>query len=92
MTTMTWLDRVAGSVAPAAALRRARNRSALMALTRAYEGARIGRRTEGWTVAGTSANAEIGTALLRLRDRSRDLVRNNPYASKAVQAVVGNLG
>jgi lambda family phage portal protein len=91
MTTMTWLDRVIGTVAPAAALRRARNRSALMALTRAYEGARIGRRTEGWTVAGTSANAEIGTALLRLRDRSRDLVRNNPYASKAVQAVVGNL-
>ena len=34
-------------------------------------------------VAGTSANAEIGTALARLRDRSRDLVRNNPYAAKA---------
>src|SRR5574339_432358 len=56
-----------------------------------YEGARVGRRTEGWVVAGTSANAEIGTALLRLRDRSRDLVRNNPYAAKAVQALVSNL-
>ena len=42
-------------------------------------------------VAGSSANAEIGTALSRLRDRSRDLVRNNPYAAKAVQAVVSNL-
>jgi capsid protein len=42
-------------------------------------------------VAGTSANAEIGTALSRLRDRARDLVRNNPYAAKAVQAVVSNL-
>jgi len=41
-------------------------------------GARVGRRTEGWVVAGTSANAEIGTALVRLRDRSRDLVRNTP--------------
>ncbi|MFZ1415816.1 MAG: phage portal protein, partial [Defluviicoccus sp.] len=50
-----------------------------------------GRRTEGWVVAGTSANAEIGTALVRLRDRTRDLVRNNPYAAKAVQAVVSNL-
>src|SRR5512132_4333278 len=56
-----------------------------------YEGARVGRRTEGWVAAGTSANAEIGTALSRLRDRSRDLVRNNPYAGKAVQAVVSNL-
>jgi hypothetical protein len=26
-----------------------------------------------------------------MRDRSRDLVRNNPYAAKAVQAVVSNL-
>ncbi len=42
-------------------------------------------------VAGTSANAEIGTALVRLRDRSRDLVRNNPYAAKAAHAVVSNL-
>jgi capsid protein len=42
-------------------------------------------------VAGTSANAEIGTPIARLRDRTRDLVRNNPYAAKAVQAVVSNL-
>src|SRR5512132_807009 len=63
----------------------------MAALARSYEGARVGRRTEGWVVAGTSANAEISTALLRLRDRSRDLVRNNPYGAKAVSAVVSNL-
>jgi capsid protein len=34
----------------------------------------------------TGANAEIAPALARLRDRSRDLVRNNPYAAKAVTA------
>jgi capsid protein len=88
---MNWLDRAVGYVAPATALRRARHRAAMVALARSYEGARVGRRTEGWVVAGTSANAEIGTALSRLRDRSRDLVRNNPYAAKAVQAVVSNL-
>src|SRR5512147_1755969 len=88
---MNWLDRAVGYVLPQAGLRRARHRAAMAALARSYEGARVGRRTEGWVVAGTSANAEIGTALVRLRDRSRDLVRNNPYAAKAVQAVVSNL-
>jgi len=72
-------------------LRRVRNRYAMAALRRSYEGARLGRRTEGWVAAGTGANAEIGPAIARLRDRSRDLVRNNPYAAKAVQAVVSNL-
>ena len=88
---MNWLDRAVGYVAPQAGLRRARQRAALAALARSYEGARLGRRTEGWVVAGTGANTEIGTALPRLRDRSRDLVRNNPYAAKAAQAVVSNL-
>src|SRR5512144_2851529 len=88
---MNWLDRAVGYVAPQAGLRRARHRAAMAALARSYEGARVGRRTEGWVVAGTSANAEIGTAIGRLRDRSRDLVRNNPYAAKATHAVVSNL-
>ena len=78
---MNWLDKAIGALVPGAGLRRARQRQALAVLTRAYEGARQSRRTEGWIAGGTGANAEIGTALHRLRDRSRDLVRNNPYAS-----------
>ena len=88
---MTILDRAIGYRAPQVAVRRARQRAAIALLARSYEGARLGRRTDGWVVAGASANAEIGSALVRLRDRSRDLVRNNPYAAKAVQAVVSNL-
>ncbi len=88
---MNWLDRAIGFLAPRAGLRRARHRYAMTALRRSYEGARVSRRTEGWVTAGTSANAEIGPALSRLRDRARDLVRNNPYAAKAVQAAVSNL-
>ena len=65
---MNLLDRAIGLVAPQAALRRAQARAAMAMLARSYEGARIGRRTEGWVVAGTSANAEIGTAIARLRD------------------------
>jgi capsid protein len=88
---MNWLDRAIGVVAPGAGLRRARQRQAMAALARAYEGAKLGRRTDGWIAAGTGPNAEIAPALARLRDRSRDLVRNNPYAAKAVQALVSNM-
>ena len=88
---MNWFDRAIGAVAPGAGLRRARQRQMIAVLARAYEGARQGRRTEGWIAAGTGANAEIAPALARLRDRSRDLVRNNPYAGKAVQALVSNM-
>jgi len=88
---VNWLDRTVGFVSPAAGLRRARQRAAMRLLFRGYEGAKLGRRTDGWVTAGTGANTEIGPALVRLRDRSRDLVRNNPYAAKAVQAVVSNL-
>ena len=82
---MNWLDRAIGAVAPGAGLRRARQRQTIAVLARAYEGAKLGRRTEGWVAAGTGANAEIAPAIARLRDRSRDLVRNNPYAAKAVR-------
>ena len=58
--SMNFLDRVLGYVAPQAGLRRARHRAAIATLARSYEGARVGRRTEGWVVAGSSANAEIG--------------------------------
>jgi lambda family phage portal protein len=88
---MNWLDRAIGAVAPGAGLRRVRQRHMIDVLARAYEGARQSRRTEGWIAAGTGANAEIAPALARLRDRSRDLVRNNPYAAKAVTALVSNM-
>lgn len=88
---MNWLDFAIGALSPAAGLRRVRQRQALRLIARAYDGAKAGRRTDGWVTAGTGANAEISPASARLRDRSRDLVRNNPYAAKAVGALVSNL-
>jgi capsid protein len=38
--------------------------------------------------AGTSANAEIAPAIATLRNRSRDQVRNNPYARRAIAKLV----
>ncbi len=80
---MNWLDKSIAWFSPQAGLRRVRARTAAQALL-SYEGAKVGRRTDGWFTSGTSANAEIGPALARLRERSQDLVRNNPYAERAI--------
>lgn len=87
--SMNMLDRAIGWFSPSAGLSRVRARAA-MEMVRSYDGAKTGRRTDGWTTGGTSANAEIAPALSLLRSRSRDLLRNNPYAVKARQAFVGN--
>jgi lambda family phage portal protein len=86
---VTWLDRAISWVSPKAGLTRVRARAALE-LMRAYEGASLGRRTSGWRTTGASANTEIAGSLPRLRARSRDLVRNNPYARRAITTLVGN--
>ena len=57
---------------------------------RSYDGAKTGRRTGNWVSAGNSANAEIAPALSLLRNRSRELVRNNPYAAKAMRVLCTN--
>lgn len=87
---MNTLERVIAAVAPRAALKRAQARMALN-VVRAYEGASKGRRTDGWRTAGTSANSETRRALPLLRDRARDLVRNNPYAARGVNVIASNL-
>jgi len=86
-----WLDRALGVVAPQAALRRVLARQSLDRLTRGYDGAAKGRRTDGWRAPGSSADAEIAIAGALLRDRMRDLVRNNPHAAKAVSVLVNNI-
>lgn len=87
---MSALDKVIGYISPSTGLKRARARAALQLVERSYDGAKTGRRTSGWTTGGTSANAEIAPALTLLRSRSRDLVRNNPYAAKAINSLVSN--
>ena len=86
---MTWLDSAIGWLSPKAGLDRARARTAL-GLMRSYEGANTTRRTSNWKTSNASANAEVAGGISRLRSRSRDLVRNNPYARRAIAALVGN--
>ena len=58
---------------------------------RMYGGARLSRLTADWLSGQTSADAEIKTSLRRLRDRSREMVRDNPYAKQAKRAVMMNV-
>lgn len=85
-----WLDDFIGVFSPMSAFRRKQARMALSVLVRAYDGAKTGRRTDGWMTASTSANAEIAAAGSRLRDRARDLTRNNAYGKKAKRVFADN--
>lgn len=58
---------------------------------RGYEAARHSRLTKGWRAGPGSADAEISPDLGVLRNRSRDLARNNPYVASAVRQLVANL-
>ncbi len=88
-----WFERALGKIAPRTAARRVRAQVQLELLmeARAYEGAARGRHTDGWISAGTSADAEIAAAGPLLRDRARDLGRNNPHAARGRSAWVTNL-
>lgn len=93
MAAKNLFDSVVGFFSPEAGLRRARARVAyeLIKKQRGYEGASKGRRTEGWKTPGTSVLAETDFALPVLRNRARDLVRNNCFASRAAQVFVSNI-
>jgi lambda family phage portal protein len=85
---MNWLDRAVAAVSPRAGLQRVRARAAMSHLQGiserlSYDGAKPSRKTNGWVRHSTSANAEVGIALRKLRDGARDLERNNPLAQKA---------
>ena len=58
---------------------------------RAYEAASRKARSSSWVAQGTSANAEIGSALSVLRDRARELARNDPYVMRAMEVIRANV-
>lgn len=58
--------------------------------SRKYEGASKSKRLSRWISESTSANTEIQGSLTVLRNRARDLRRNNPYAARGVQAITSN--
>ena len=58
---------------------------------RSYGGAEVGRLTADWVASSTSADSEIYGSLVRLRNRSRQLVRDNDYARGALRTITNNV-
>ena len=88
MGLATVLDRTIGYFSPEAGLRRVKHRAALEIMSRGYAGADTSRLKSGRRAPSTSADAEIARAGRTLRNRMRDLARNNPYAAKAIHELV----
>lgn len=86
------IDRIVGYFSPSAALRRVRYRTAISMLTekRGYSGAARGRRGKNWHSNSNDAEVEVSQSLGILRNRSRDLIRNDPFAKKGILAIVNN--
>lgn len=87
---MNLIDSTIELFAPRTAMRRRAARLQLDAL-RAYDAASQSRRTRNWNPQGTDADSEIVLGGPRLRNRSRDLVRNNPHAAKGLSVLADNL-
>lgn len=58
---------------------------------RMYAGARLNRLTSDWVTSGTSADAEIKGSYKALRNRARQLCRDNDYARQALRSIQNNV-
>ena len=58
---------------------------------RAYQGARMSRLTADWVTSGTSADSEIKSSFKALRNRARQLCRDNDYARQALRVIQNNI-
>jgi len=87
----TALDKVIGWISPEAGVRRLKAKT-VMALYGGYTGARKDRRqTKAWQTMDGSADQVTLPDLPALRERSRDLIRNAPLATGAINTVVTNV-
>ena len=90
----TFADRVddfIGVFSPYAAAKRKYFRFLTKSLLGSYRGADIGRLRGSWIPGGGSADSDLHPDLSRLRERSRDLIRNDGIASGAIDTVITNI-
>ncbi len=92
-TRQTFLDRAITWLSPEHGRKRYQERIILDFIKqRDYAAGDRGRRTDGWAIrTGRSANALIAKSLPLIRERSRDMVRNNPWGASMRSEVVANL-
>lgn len=58
---------------------------------RMFEGAVMNRLTADWVTSGSSVDSEIWGSLRTLRNRARQLARDNDYAAQALRTIQGNV-
>ena len=89
-----YIENIISFFSPSTGYKRMQSQTAMHVLeqhTRKYDGAAFGRRGKEWVGAGAgSANAELYGVAPTLRNRSRDLCRNNSYAKKAINNIANN--
>ena len=56
----------------------------------AYDGSSHSKRLAHWNASSESINSILASNLSTLRNRSHDIIRKNPYAANAVEAIVSN--
>lgn len=83
-----WIDRAIESISPEWALRRFQARATLAMAGGYVGGSRKRKSMENWTTTKNDADGDILPDLPTLRERCRDLSRNNPIAGGAVNGVV----
>lgn len=91
---MGFFDKLLTGIAPGVAVRRQEQRLKLDGLKRArsyYQGATTSHRSAGWRPVNTDVNNETRFSAQRLRDVAREMVRNNPYASRAQHVIASNV-
>lgn len=87
----TPMDRLVSYFSPVRGMQRQRAR-AFEAISGAWTGASTSRRTmKQWTTAASDADSDILYDLSKLRERSRDLIRNAPIATGACQTSIANV-
>lgn len=87
---MNLIDRAIAALAPRAGLQRAVARAKIDAVMN-YDAASVGRRTYGWKAPGTDPDAASHAGRARLRQLSRDMIRNRAIASRAQSVVAHNV-
>lgn len=76
---------------PAAKKKSTATKTTLPKKSRNFDGASKGKRLSRWKTQSTSANTESFLGIVTLRNRARDLRRNNPYARRGIEAITSNV-
>lgn len=58
---------------------------------RAFDGASYGRLVSDWITSGSSIDTEVSSSLPTIRNRTRELVRNNDYAKNLIREIKNNV-